>query len=91
MILLICGVPVFAQDEIDWETNGGVFYDFENDSSSLIYDTSTDGYGWWSFSCNETTDGQEFMIEENPDPTGINTSDSVGFFITVSIPAMAAQ
>jgi hypothetical protein len=82
LVIMFSGSPVPAQDEIDWETNGGVFYDFENDSSSQILDTHNNTSGWWSFSCNTTSDGQEFMIDENPDPTGINTSDSVGFFIT---------
>jgi hypothetical protein len=85
LIILFCGSPVPAQNEIDWETNGGVFYDFENDSSNAILDTYNNTSGWWSFSCNTASDGQEFMIDENPDQSGINSSDSVGWFITTDL------
>jgi hypothetical protein len=70
IIILLLSMPVFAQVEVDWEATGGMFYNFENDSST-----------WTAFSCG-ADDGQAFFIEGNPDKSGIDLSDSVGLYIT---------
>jgi hypothetical protein len=71
LVTLLASLPVFAQDGVDWEATGGMFYDFEADTSE-----------WFSFSCS-ALDGQDFYIAENPDKSGINTSDSLAVFWTI--------
>lgn len=68
IIISLAGLPVFAQVEVDWEATGGMFFDFENDTSL-----------WTAFPDYTPV---EFYIDENPDPTGINPSDSVGVYLT---------
>ncbi|NQT25725.1 T9SS type A sorting domain-containing protein [candidate division KSB1 bacterium] len=68
IILSLFGLPAFAQVEVDWEATGGVFFDFENDTST-----------WNTFPDYAL---QEFYIDANPDASGINPSDSVGVFLT---------
>lgn len=70
-LIVLLGLPAFAQTEVDWEATGGMFYDFENDKST-----------WTAFSAGD--DGQAFFIDENPAKSDINPSDSVGYYITTS-------
>jgi hypothetical protein len=69
IILLGTVLPGWTQ-EIDYTANGGMFYTFENEP-----------YTWFFWDCASP---QTVMIEktENPSKTGINTSDSCGFFLT---------
>ena len=72
LLTAMLATPMFSQDEaIDWEETGGILYNFEADDVAQ----------WWSFSCS-ADDGQLFYFDENPDKSGINSSDSCGVFET---------
>ncbi len=61
---------VVAQEEIDYDLRNGVFANFDEDT-----------YEWYTWD-GVSPARAEFFVDENPDRSGINTSDSVGYFIT---------
>jgi hypothetical protein len=70
-LLLGAVLPGFTQ-EIDYEANGGIFYNFENEL-----------YEWFTWDCASPL-VVYFEKVENPLKAGINVSDSCGFFLTSS-------
>ena len=71
-LAVIFGLPVLAQDGLDWVAAGGMLHDFEADTSE-----------WWTWDC-DADDDEVMDIVENPDKSGINVSDSVDYFKTTA-------
>ncbi len=61
---------VIAQEEIDYDLRNGVFANFDEDT-----------FTWFTWD-GVSPARAEFFVDENPDASGINKSDSVGCFVT---------
>jgi hypothetical protein len=73
--LIICPILLFISSscgyaQIDYDERNGVFVNFDDDN-----------YAWAKWDCAVPNTAQ-FSVVDNPDPSGINTSEKVGRFLT---------